>query len=43
MAPEDEDDFFSNSERDYGDELFMEWAMVSVKWFSICFSLIKLK
>ncbi|XP_047147114.1 uncharacterized protein LOC124819606 [Vigna umbellata] len=25
-ASEDEDDFFSNNERDYGDELLMEWA-----------------
>ncbi|ESW34620.1 hypothetical protein PHAVU_001G167000 [Phaseolus vulgaris] len=27
MTSEDEDDFFSNTERDYGDELLMEWAM----------------
>ncbi|XP_061341496.1 uncharacterized protein LOC133287828 [Gastrolobium bilobum] len=27
MASEDEDDFFSNNERDYGDEFLMEWAM----------------
>ncbi|RZC21074.1 DENN domain-containing protein 5B isoform B [Glycine soja] len=27
MASEDEDDFFSNNERDYGDELLIEWAM----------------
>ncbi|TKY62294.1 DENN domain-containing protein 5B [Spatholobus suberectus] len=27
MVSEDEDDLFSNNERDYGDELFMEWAM----------------
>ncbi|RDX91279.1 DENN domain-containing protein 5B, partial [Mucuna pruriens] len=27
MASEDDDDFFSNNEKDYGDELLMEWAM----------------
>ncbi|KAG5043648.1 hypothetical protein JHK87_007563 [Glycine soja] len=27
MASEDENDFFSNNERDYGDELLIEWAM----------------
>ncbi|KAK7396487.1 hypothetical protein VNO78_17528 [Psophocarpus tetragonolobus] len=27
LASEDEDDFFSNNEKDYGDELLMEWAM----------------
>ncbi|CAJ1898546.1 unnamed protein product [Sphenostylis stenocarpa] len=27
MALEDDDEFFSNNERDYGDDLLMEWAM----------------
>ncbi|XP_027353327.1 uncharacterized protein LOC113863806 [Abrus precatorius] len=27
IVSEDEDDLFSNNERDYGDELLMEWAM----------------
>lgn len=28
---EDGDDLFSNNERDYGDDLLMEWAVVSAK------------
>lgn len=28
---EDEDHPFPNNERDYGDDLLMEWAMVSAK------------
>lgn len=40
MASDDEDDLFSCTERDYGDEFLMEWARVSIKCLLICFTLI---
>lgn len=43
MVSEDGDDLFSNNERDYGDDLLMEWAVVSAKYLPICFRLVKLR
>lgn len=43
MVSEDEDDPFSNNERDYGDDYLMEWAMVSVKRLPVCFALVNLR
>ena len=40
MASDDESDPFASNEKDCGDEVLMEWARVSIKWFALFLALI---